>query len=137
MTSSSPIFAPIKRVSIPGIIFSFEKNIIETAMSFSTNNLEIKTKNKVVARLTRPLAKLETKLKTRQEFSLELSLENLELLDKKMLLTKSAEAGINKELSWMKNHIHKIQIDAFMLRIPDHQMYPMTFIRHCNNELIG
>ena len=101
-------------------------------MSFSTNNLEIKTKNKVVARLTRPLAKLETKLKTRQEFSLELSLENLELLDKKMLLAKSADAGINKELSWMKNHIHKIQINAFMLKIPDHLMYTMT----CNNELI-
>ena len=132
MTSSSPIFAPIKRVSIPGIIFSFEQNIIETAVSFSTNSLEIKTENKVVARLTRPLAKLETKLKTHQDLSLELSLENLEILDKKMLLAKSAEAGINKELLWMKNHIHKIQINTFMLKIPDHLMYPMT----CKNELI-
>ena len=132
MTSSSPIFAPIKRVSIPGIIFSFEQNIIETAVSFSTNCLEIKTENKVVARLTRPLAKLETKLKTQQDLSLELSLENYELLDKKMFLAKSAEAGLNKELSWMKNHINKIQINAFMLKIPDHLMYPMT----CKNELI-
>lgn len=135
MTSSSPIFAPIKRVAIPGIFFSFEQNIIETAISFSTNSLEFKTKNKVVGHLTRPLAKLETKLKTHQN-TLELSLDSLELLDKKMFLTKSGEASIHKELSWMQNHIDKIQINGFMLNIPDNLMYPMTFNRNYINELI-
>ena len=92
MTSSSPIFAPIKRVAIPGIVFSFEQNMIETAISFSTNSLEFKTKNKVVGRLTRPLAKLGTKLKTHQN-TLELSLDSLELLDK-MFLTNSGEYSL-------------------------------------------
>lgn len=134
MTSSSPIFAPIKRVAIPGIVFSFEQNMIETAISFSTNSLELKTKNKVVGRLTRPLAKLETKLKTHQN-TLELSLDSLELLDK-MFLTNSGEAGIYKDPSWMQNHIHRIQINGFTLNVPDNLMYQMTFNRNCNNELI-
>ena len=136
MTSSSPIFAPVKRVAIPGIIFSVEQDILKTVISCSTNRLEFRSQNKALARLTQPLAKLESKLNTKKGLSLNLSLGNLELLDNKIFSGVSGEAGITKELSWMKKHIHQIQINAFMLKIMDHLMYPVTFNRNSNYELI-
>lgn len=132
MTSSSPIFAPVKRVAIPGIVFSFDQNIIKTVISCSTNKLEFISQNKVMARLIQPLAKLESKLKTKKGLSLNLSLENLELIDNKIFFGVSGGTGMTKELSWMKKHIHQIQMNAFMLKITDH----LPFIRNSNYELI-
>ena len=136
MTSSSPIFAPIKRVALPGVIFSFEQNIWKTVISCSTNRLEFRSQNKAIARLTQPLTKLESKLNTRKGLSLNLSLGNLELLDNKIFFGVSGETGITKELSWMKKHIHQIEMNAFLLKIMDHLMYPLAFNRNSNYELI-
>ena len=136
MTSSSPIFAPVKRVAIPGIIFSVEQDILKTVISCSTNRLEFRSQNKALARLTQPLAKLESKMKIKKGLSLKLSFGNLELLDNKIFFGVSGESGITKELLWMKKHIHQIQMNAFMLKIMDHLMYPVTFNRNSNYELI-
>lgn len=136
MTSSSPIFAPVKRVAVPGIIFSSDQNNIKSSISFSTNSLEFRTLNKAVIRLTRPLVEVVTKSKTNDGLSLDLTLENLELLDNTMFFSKSKEPGFQFDLSWLKNHIHKIQLNAFMLKIANHLMYPMLFNRSYNNELI-
>ena len=78
MTSSSPIFAPVKRVAIPGIIFSVEQDILKTVISCSTNRLEFRSQNKALARLTQPLAKLESKMKIKKGLSLNLSFGILE-----------------------------------------------------------
>ena len=47
MTSSSPIFAAVKRVSLPGIIFSFDRNPRGSALHVTAGNLELRSQDKV------------------------------------------------------------------------------------------
>ena len=80
-----------------------------------------------MARLTRPLAKLDSKFVTEMKTSTNvgLALGRLELIDKGTILDKLGHHGTIKESSWMTNKIHTIQMSSFELKISAHVLSPM------------
>ena len=51
MTASCPIYAPLKRVSIPGLCTSFEINPVSKAVNVATRQLEFRSKEHRVSKL--------------------------------------------------------------------------------------
>ena len=81
MASLSPIYAPLKRVSIPG--FAACVNISSNTLNVGVgiNKLELRSKENTIANLTRPLFEFQTlrKEKINSLMTLEVSLDVAEI----------------------------------------------------------
>ena len=81
MASLSPIYAPLKRVSIPGFAACLNISSNTLNVGVGINKLELRSKENTIASLTRPLFEFQTmrKEKINSLMSLEVSLDVAEI----------------------------------------------------------
>ena len=81
MASLSPIYAPLKRVSIPGFAACLNISSKTLNVGVGINKLELRSKENTIAILTRPLFEFKTlrKEKINSLMSLEVSLDVAEI----------------------------------------------------------
>ena len=136
MASLSPIYAPLKRVSIPGFAACLNISSNTLNVGVGINKLELRSKENTIASLTRPLFEFQTlrKEKINSLMSLEVSLDVAEIENVPAIRIENFIQNYNNILK--KNlSINNLVLNNFVIKnklIPEMVM-PLFFLTSTTN----